>query len=255
MKSALELWSETFALRSYEVDRHGRASLPTICNWLQETAGIHAERLGWSVHELGERGLTWVLARLRLRLDRPVAWGETVRVETWPAGAHRVFALRDFRLTTGGGERVGVATTCWMLMNVASRRPVRPPQELEELEARSPGRALVDDMAKLPEVVEPLSERVLEVRHADLDVNGHANNVAVIGWALEALDAAALERVPAELAVEFRAEATRGDVITCRAGGVAHDPMVLAHSLIRRSDAREIARARTTWLPQVPGTA
>jgi acyl-ACP thioesterase len=246
VEKALERWSETFALRAYEVDRHGRASLPTVCNWLQETAGIHAARLGWSVDALGERGLTWVLARIRLRLDRPVAWGETVRVETWPAGAHRAFALRDFRLLAGGGE-VGVATTCWLLMNVASRRPVRPPPEIEALEALGPGRALVDDMEKLPEVGEPVLERWLEVRHADLDVNGHANNVAVIAWMLEALDDEALGRAPAGLAVEFRAEAVRGELVTSRAARDPRSPLTFVHGLVRRGDAREIARARTIW--------
>ena len=247
MSEAAGTWVEEYSLRAYEVDRHGRASLPTICNWLQETAGIHAAHLGWSVHDLGAKGLTWVLARLRLRLDRSVVWGERVSVETWPAGAHRVFALRDFRLRTGGGAPVGVATTCWMLMSVAGRRPVRPPRELEELEASSAGRALVDDMERFPEVAEPASERTIEVRHGDLDVNGHANNVAVIGWALEALGDEELERVPAELAVEFRAEAVRGDAIASRA---RPDPLVrlaLAHSLVRRGDSREIARGRTVW--------
>jgi medium-chain acyl-[acyl-carrier-protein] hydrolase len=243
-----ERWSETFTLRAYEVDRHGRASLPTICNWLQETAGIHAARLGWSVHELTEQGMTWVLARLRLVLERPVAWGESVRVATWPAGTHRVFALRDFRITTANGDPVGVATTSWLLMSLASRRPVRPSRELEELAVPSAGRALVDGMEKLSDVGDAEIERRLEVRHADLDVNGHANNVSVISWALEALDAGTLERTPRELAVEFRAEATRGDEVTSRARCESSAPLVVAHGLLRRRDSREIARARTTWL-------
>ena len=240
-------WVEEYALRAYEVDRHGRASLPTLCNWLQETAGIHAARLGWSVHELGAKGLTWVLARLLLRLDRPVVWGERVRVETWPAGTHRLFALRDFRLRTEGGASVGAGTTSWMLMSVAGRRPVRPPRELEELRATSAGRALTDDMERLPEVSGAGSERTIEVRHGDLDVNGHANNVAVIGWALEALGEDELERVPVELAVEFRAEAVRGDVVTCRARPDPRDPLAIVHGLVRGADGREIARARTLW--------
>jgi acyl-ACP thioesterase len=102
-------------------------------------------------------------------------------------------------------------------------------------------------MDKLVAPEAPWRERAIEVRHGDLDVNGHANNVAVIGWALEALGDEELERVPAELAVEFRAEAVRGDAIASRA---RPDPLVrlaLAHSLVRRGDAREIARGRTVW--------
>ena len=132
-------------------------------------------------------------------------------------------------------------------MNLASRRPVRTPRELEELEAKAHGRALTDDMERLPEVPGAVAERAIEVRHADLDVNGHANNVAVIGWALEALEDEALKRVPVELAVEFRAEAVRGDVVACRAHPDPRDPLAIVHGLVRRADGREIARARTVW--------
>ncbi len=248
METALEVWTEAFTLRSYEVDSGGRASLPTVCNWLQEAAGNHAARLGWSVHDLGARGQTWVLARLLLRVARPASWGETVRVTTWPAGTHRLFALRDFRIADANGDEVAAATTSWMLMQLATRRPVRPPRELEALEARSPGRAMVDGMGRLaePESVACRECRV-EVRHGDLDVNGHANNVAVIGWALEALADADLARVPVELAVEFRAEAVRGDVIASRAAPAGDVTGAFDHALVRLGDEREIARARTVW--------
>ena len=247
MDPALETWSETFVLRAYEVDRSGRSTLPTICNWLQETAGVHAARLGWSVHDLGARGQTWVLARLLLRLDRPVSWGESVRVATWPAGTHRLFALRDFRLADASGGTIGTATSGWVLMHLATRRPVRPLAEIEALEARAPGRALVDGMDKLLAPEAPWHEQSIEVRHGDLDVNGHANNVAFIGWALEALADETLARVPVELTVEFRAEAVRGDVVASRAAPVGGEAGSFAHALVRSGDGRELARARTIW--------
>jgi medium-chain acyl-[acyl-carrier-protein] hydrolase len=249
MSEPVGTWAEEYAVRAYEVDVAGRASVPTLCNWLQETAGIHAARLGWSVQRLGEQGLTWVLQRLRVRLEGAAAWGERVRVETWPAATQRLFALRDFRLTTSDGRRLGVATSCWMLLNLESRRPVRPPRELEELAVPAAGRALVDDMERTPEVGEPTHERPLEVRHADLDVNRHANNVSVVGLLLEALETGDLEGRLIELDVEFRAEAVRGDLVLSQAARLTPSPPAFAHRLLRRADGRELARARTAWLP------
>jgi medium-chain acyl-[acyl-carrier-protein] hydrolase len=243
---ALEVWRESFTVRSYEVDRHGRASAPAICNWLQETAGIHADRLGWSVHALAAKGLTWVLARLRLRLDRTVRWGAPVTVETWPAGVQRVYAQRDFRLTSGA-DPIGVATTSWLLMAIESRRPVRPARDLEALEVTSAGRALVDDGARIAELGEVSRERAVAVRHADLDVNGHANNVSVITWLLEALESTELELELAELDVEFRAEAVRHDAILSQAAPLPRPASAWAHRLVRSADAREIARGRSVW--------
>jgi medium-chain acyl-[acyl-carrier-protein] hydrolase len=249
MSAPAGVWAEEFTLRAYEVDVCGRASAPTICNWLQETAGIHADRLGWSVRWLQEQGLTWVLHRLRLRLDRPVEWGERVRVETWPVGVERLFALRDFCLATTGGSQIGVATSSWIVLNVASRKPVRPPRALAELGTVVVGRALVDDMEPLPEPSGELREQPIEVRQADLDVNRHANNVSFVVWLVEALPPADLAHTLAELELEYRGEAIRGDRLLSQARLASEEPRTFLHRVLRAADARELARARTTWRP------
>ena len=240
------VWSESFRVRAYEVDVWGRASVLTVCNWLQEAAGNHATHLGWGIEGLQAQGLTWVLSRLHLHLDRLPPWREEVRVTTWPAGAHRLYALREFRLTGGDGGEIGVATTGWMLLNVATRRPMRPTEEVTAMGRRTPPRVLDDEFDKLPEVGRAEVERSIEVRNSDLDINRHANNVSVIGWVLESLPLDRIEgRQLGGLEIEFRAETRGGDRVgtQAQAGGDA----AFVHRLIRQSDQREIARARSVW--------
>ena len=83
MQEPPAVWEETFRTRAYEVDAGGAASPLTLCNWLQEAAGNHANALGWSVDALAPKGLTWVLSRLHLEIGRLPAWKEVVRVATW----------------------------------------------------------------------------------------------------------------------------------------------------------------------------
>ena len=40
---------ETFAVRSYESGVTNHVSLPTLCNFMQEIAGLSAEKLGWGI--------------------------------------------------------------------------------------------------------------------------------------------------------------------------------------------------------------
>jgi len=241
------VWSESFRVRAYEVDVWGRASAPTVCNWLQEAAGNHATHLGWGIEGLHAQGLTWVLSRLHLRLDRLPRWRDEVRVTTWPAGAQRLYALREFRLECDGGA-LGAATTGWMVLNQASRRPMRPAEEVAAMASRAPGRALADPFDKLPEPDSIELERSLEVRNLDLDINRHANNVSVIGWALEALPLEGLDgRRLAGLEIEFRGETHGGDRVVTQAQRAGDGTFV--HRLVRESDGRELARARTAWAP------
>ena len=250
MTDAPAVWTDEYRVRAYEVGADGRATLPAVCNWLQETAGNHATALGWAVDTLRAQGRTWVLSRLHLRLAAVPAWRDEVRVTTWPAGVHRVFALREFRISDGDGRDIGVATTGWLLLDLATHRPLRSLAEVEAIARSAPGRVLDDPFDRLPEAASPASERLVEVRFADLDMNHHANNVSVIAWALEALpEEIALGAACVELEVDFRAEARHGETILVRAEREPGAPGAFRHTLVRAGDRREVARARSLWAP------
>ncbi len=248
------VWEQLFEVRAYEVDPRGGLTAHALCDWLQEVAGRHAHALGWAVHELGERGLTWVLSRLHLRLESRPGWGSTVRLETWPVGIQRAFAVRDFRAVDGAGTGVAAATSGWLLLNLASRRPVRPPAELETLAAASPARALADDFAKLPSAADGEPVARFTARFSDLDVNRHVNNAALLRMVLDGVpDGIGDSHSPAELEIEYRAEVLLGDVLEARVEAVDQGQGRILHSLVRAADGREVARARTRWAESGPG--
>lgn len=242
------VWVEPFRVRAYEVGVHGRLGALDLCNWLQEAAGNHATALGWSVDQLAPRGLTWVLSRLHLRMDAFPRWREEVAVRTWPAGAHRLYALREFSVERPDGEVLGRATTGWMLISLASRRPVRPPAQVEELARQAPPRVIEDSFVHLSRPTETTMERPFTVRFHDLDLNRHANNVAVIAWTLESVPAETLATAHlSALEIEFRGESRAGERIASRVQPIGDGDFV--HALARVDDGREIARARTLWRP------
>lgn len=243
------VWEQQFEVRAYEVDLRGCLATPTLCDWLQEAAGRHARALGWAIQELEKEGLTWVLSRLHLRLETRPGWGSVVRLMTWPVGAHRLFAVRDFRLLDEEGGEVGVATSGWLLVKLASRRPARPPAEIETMARVAPGRALEDEFARLPtaEAGEPVAS--FTARYSDLDVNHHVNNVALVRMVLDAAPGSTLgSHVLAELEVEFRAEVTLGDALQARVVRDEENDSCYLHSLVRVSDRHEVVRARTRWV-------
>ena len=46
-----------FRVRSYECGKDGFATLPTVCNYLQEAASMHAEELGFSKNDFAAAGM------------------------------------------------------------------------------------------------------------------------------------------------------------------------------------------------------
>jgi len=153
--------------------------------------------------------------------------------------------VREFRIEDGRGV-VGVATTGWVLLHLGRRRPVRPPAALAALGREGPARVFADRFEPLapPHTVE--HEEAFTVRFGDVDLNRHANNVRLVGWALETLPLEVLDRPLAELEVDFRAEAQLGATVRAVAEGVAGEAQVFRHRL-EAGDGREIVRARSRF--------
>ena len=249
MNASAPHWQGSFTVHAYEMDGRGNLSLLGLCDWLQEAAGRHATALGWSIHDLMARGQTWVLSRLSVRIAHQPPFDAAVTVATWPSGVQRLHSLRDFRVSVGDNEEAAVATTGWILLDLARRRPMRPPVEIDEVSRLGPGRALDDPFEHLPEITGSVDAGVaVTVPWSAIDVNGHANNVRLIEWLLAATPVEpALRAAPASLEVEFRSEARCGDSLRSRWAADPEAPDALLHSLQRIDDGQEVARGRTRW--------
>ncbi|MBN1837725.1 MAG: hypothetical protein JW820_17845 [Spirochaetales bacterium] len=275
------LWSEPFTVHTYEVGAGGRASIQALCAFLQEAAGRNADAMGLSLPQLMEKGLTWVLSRLLVRVYEYPRWWEKLLVQTWPSGFHRLFALREWRIFRGD-ELLGEATSSWLMVHVDGRRPVRPDSHGEWAGRIYPQRAIPVTLEKLPDPQSPdlapsapgdgaaeVYEGDFGVRYRDLDMNGHANNLSYLDWLLEILPPAFRDRhTLGELELNFLAELGPGETVRSRAvtapgeavsddaafgrkaSGRAHPGSVdLHHTLACLRDGRIAARARTRWLP------
>ncbi len=241
------LHTEAFRVRFNEADATGFATLQTIGNWLQEAADQNARALGWAREQLASRHLFWALTGLRIRLTGYPRWRETAHVSTWPAGANRLFAWRDFLLAADDGTPLGAATSAWLLVMENTRRPVRMLPEIAAAAVHRP-RALEQDFrAKLAPPQGGGHVRRFRVRRSDLDVNGHVNNVSFIEWVVESVppEIAGARRVQ-DIVLAFHAEALLGDEIEAQAeqessGGI------FRHRLLRAGDNTVLALARTAW--------
>lgn len=239
---------------SYAVDAFGLLSATALAGWLQEAAGRHATELGVGMPALLERGLTWVLLRQAVEIDHPVRLGDRAELTTWPSGVDRVVALRDMEIRVEG--RVAVrALTQWLVLDVLTRRPVRPGKVLPAM--FHPESPHVASVGALPEDLPGgapggpawTGTRRLPVRYADIDRNLHVTNATFVGWALEAVpEATWRERRLRGYEVHFLAEGLLGDEVESAA--VATGDGIFEHRVSRVSDGRPLARLRTSWVPR-----
>jgi acyl-ACP thioesterase len=243
-------WTERFRVRAYEAGPDGRVTIQTVCNYLQEIAGNHAERLGVATDQLIDQGMAWVLGRLRVRVDRYPDWREEVEIETWPSAADRMTAQRDFLLRDDAGRQIGVATTTWLIIDVQRRRPVRMPEFVDAL-PRPDYHPALEHRPPPPEAPAEIAGSIpFTVRISDLDMNRHVNNVRFIEWALEAVPQDIRgDCTLRQIDVQFRAESVYGDEVLSTCGPLATEAgeVRLAHRVSRIGDDRELALLTSAW--------
>jgi medium-chain acyl-[acyl-carrier-protein] hydrolase len=242
------VWKENFEIRSYEVDCHGRLSVTSIFNFMQEAAAKHAQALGVSIRQLLSENFTWLLSRLKLKMTSYPQWSDQLNVYTWPSGTQSLFALRDFHLKDQNNQSVGVALSAWLVVDIHKRRPARISSFVERLKPIGGAHIRGDRLDKLPRQKSYRYERRFRVRYRDLDINQHVNNASYVEWTLESIPAAIRNNtVLSELEIDFLAESFLDNRIIARWQSQNTDQAVFAHSLEREEDGLELVRARTVW--------
>jgi len=206
-----KIYTIPFKVRSYEVDRNEKATFSSICNYFQEAAGIHANHLNFDISQLHEKGLTWVLYKMHVKvLKLPKRW-EDVEVTTWPSAGDGIRAFRDYEMKSESGTLLAHAISQWMVLDMKSKRPVRTPPEISELGVKNMGHTITPKKDPIKPLVSDKSKFITVVGLTDLDMNYHVNNVRYIDWMTGYLREE--NKSCREMEIQYLSESVQGDRI------------------------------------------
>lgn len=243
----------TYPVHGYEVDSGGVLAPVALARYLLDLASQHAAELGCGVDAMIERGMTWVLSRLRVSVARPIVQGEVLTVETWPSGVERLFALRDFRLYDAEGAVVANAASQWLVLSLETRRALFPDEALDERVRGAAPHVFEEGFTKLPPLAgEPLDERRFDTRYLDIDHNLHVTSASTLAWSLESVPLDVWQSSHMSFfEIHYLAECFHPSSVVVRARRTGE--AAFAHSVVREADQKEIARAITRWTTAAPG--
>ncbi len=249
MTASTDIYREPLAYRSAEIGPDGSINLFRIADILQETAGKHADRLGFGMEDLGNTGTTWALTKLHIKMHRKLIGGQSYTVQTWPSGVHRLWAIRRYLVLDADESEVGQAVSHWMILDRQTHRPQRLPDSISQ-------RVWPDPPNPEPRWttfsdIEDLSHQSTEfdVRFNEIDINNHVNNAHYLAWAM---NAAAKDYQNGWTAVEaeilFEAESKFGDSVTVTSGYEEFGGNLRSsHHIHRVEPSSRVSRVNILW--------
>ena len=202
-------FEKTIEVFSFQIDPSGKLRWSALADMMQEVAWKHADSRDFG-QKLFELGLMWVLSRFEIKVHQMPSWGDKIIIKTAGRGIHKLFALREFLVEDVHGNILAEAMSAWLLLDIKSKRPLRPAQALRS-ELFNPNRDETLNSEKI--VVGELNETgtFIRVRYSDLDMNNHVNNVSYIRWVE---DFCFEKELPfSDLLINYVSEATLGEEI------------------------------------------
>ncbi len=213
---ALSVYKKKYHVDYGNADYYKKLKISALFNFFQDVASLHAENLGLGVESLQEnQGVTWVLVKILVQMDKFPNLNEEITVETWPQEPKKLEFERDFIVRDVEGNVIGRAISSWVIMDIETREIRKTELFPGRFPPFNPNRAIEGKIGKI-KAIGPLQEVYQKViGYSDIDINGHLNNSKYIDYIT---DCFSIERhgqyTVDTIQVSYISEALAGDKIT-----------------------------------------
>lgn len=239
---AMMIFEQTRKIQLFHTDATGRITLAALCRFAQESAGWHAERLGFGMEQLAAQNTAWVLREQAMHVSRYPDLGEVLRISTWPTKAERILCHRDYRICDEKGQLVARGTSAWLGLDLASRHP-RKADSFFHLSAELMPEPVFDQ--PLPSLQAPHEESVADirtVRASDMDALGHMNNLRYLDWIADHLALFGIKTPFCCVRIRHAREVKAGDKVELRHVVTGEGAVLL--QMRHLDNAKEVCLAR-----------
>jgi acyl-ACP thioesterase len=240
-------FTKEFTISSFDVDASKKASLQSLCRYMQEMAVLHAEKLKLGFHDMMKEQRAWVLAQMLIHIDRLPSFHEKIYVSTWSNGPDGRFAMRDFYIHDAKKNIIARASSTWFVIDIAEKGICRLESyfegynynNIEYALGRKPERIKAfDDAEQMAEII---------VKYSDLDINGHVNNIRYIDYIFNQFSYAfRMEHDIREIEMNFLKESKMDHTLRCmmKSGKEKNE---FLHCLMNLDAGKASFTARSCW--------
>lgn len=113
-----------------DIDTSFRVTLGALLRMFQDVSAMHSEQTGYGIRTLSEQGVTWIISKLAIEVDRYPEYGDELHITSWSRGASGFRMLRDFELSTNG-QHIGGGSSVWFFFDHQAGKITRVPDAID----------------------------------------------------------------------------------------------------------------------------
>ncbi len=241
------IYRGNYTVGTYNIDSQRRLTIPALTQMMHEAAMQNVLDLKLSYWDLIPHKISWVIMRKRMEIFRHPMLGETITIETHPAGFEKLFTYRDFKVFDEKGECIAQASSTWLLMDTEKRKMTPIPSFIREFEM--PDIPFLDHpIKKIPSITQADFQQKHQVGWFELDWNEHLNNIHYLqkmlnNLPLEVHKSKTLKR----LDIIYKMECKYGDSLLVETQENLDDNPSFLHRIINSETGKEVALGRSFW--------
>jgi len=211
------IYSQHIEIPSYLCDINDQLHTWAAVRICQEVTEHHGNATGIGFEKLLERNHAWVISRSLYNIYRLPKSFEEIDLNTWSRGNNGLTAMRDYRMLDTKGNELLTGTSCWVMIDMTSRRVIRLTDEIVGYENHDILATKHADLQKikLPEMSDDDIVLHTPATFAMLDHTRHVNNSEYIKLIFDVLhDVAFNTHKPFTLELNFLMESRFGEMLT-----------------------------------------
>lgn len=195
---------------SYDVVYNATHKLSSLYKYFQQIAGDDLDAIGMTYEALLEKGIVFVLAKMKTVFYAPLRKNDEVVLKTCQRRIKGASFIRDYVLVKDG-KTVAETSSYWVLMDINTRKLCRPsvlgndmyePLELCSFE--------IDERFAFPDGVET-DKYLYTVAFSDIDENRHMNNTRYPDLCLDAIGGVPEDMYVSEVLIDYLTETKIGE--------------------------------------------
>jgi medium-chain acyl-[acyl-carrier-protein] hydrolase len=207
-----------FKIGFRDVGAGNQLSNKGLIGFLEDTAGLHSDMVGYGLNNISSTNLTWVLLNWKIRVFKRPYYSENVLVKTWARDCVKFYTFRDFEVFNDNNELVAIATTKWVLLDANTMSLTKISDEI--LGKYNPELISVfkdePEIGKITIPTEYSNMKTYTIQRKDMDINQHVHNTYYLDFAYEVLPENVYKNAQIDnFEILYKKETKLGETIKC----------------------------------------